>query len=91
MVRDVRRGVAVDEIQFIGLDGTVLHVVVSGFNGDEAGEHREQLLGWLFAAGLPLAQSITTGGRRVSGKQKRPGRWTRPSEAHNRTHRGQPR
>jgi hypothetical protein len=54
IIRDVRRGRAVDSIEVTARDGSVLHLTVDGFGAAEARRHREELLRWLKAAGIPI-------------------------------------
>jgi hypothetical protein len=53
-IRDVRRGRAVDAIEVTAADGSVLHLCVDGFNAPECQRHREELLRWFRASGIPL-------------------------------------
>jgi hypothetical protein len=54
VIRYARRGRAVDAIEVTARDGSVLHLTVDGFDATECQRHREELLGWLKASGIPL-------------------------------------
>jgi hypothetical protein len=54
VIRYARRGRAVDVIEVTALDGSVLHLCVDGVDGPECQRHREELLRWFAASGIPI-------------------------------------
>jgi len=60
-IRDVRRGLAVDAIEVISRDGSVLHITVDGYDAPECQRHRDELLGWLKASGIPVVDEARRG------------------------------
>ena len=62
MIRDIRRGRALDSIEITAHYGDVRHVTVDGFTADERRRHREEMLQWLTGSGIPL---VSDEGRRL--------------------------
>jgi hypothetical protein len=62
MIRDIRRGPDPASIEITARDGSVLHVIADGFTADEVRRHREELISWLVASGIPCVDD--TGRRR---------------------------
>lgn len=60
-IRDIRRGRAVDAIEVTARDGSVLHLTVDGFGAEECREHREELLRWFRASGIPVLDDAGRG------------------------------
>jgi len=55
VIRDIRRGNDPASIEITHRDGSVLHLTVDGFTTDEGQRHREELVRWFIASGIPLA------------------------------------